>query len=102
MINRSEIKAEAKEILRGARANPYIITLMVIVIGFVLERIVDLVQGGSPFYTYEFARQCYALAANGNIEELERLLLSAPESTAASFFLSTLVSLVTLVLNGGH
>ena len=102
MINRPEIKAEAKEILRGARVNPYIITLMVIAIGFVLERIVDLVQGGSLFYTYEFARQCYALAASGNIEGLERLLLSAPESTAASFFLSTLVSLVTLVLNGGY
>ncbi len=102
MINRAEIKAEARAILGGARVNPYIVTAMVIGIGFVLQRVVDLVQGGSPFYSYELARQCYALMASRNLGALEALLLSTPESTGMSAFFFTLVSLVTLVLNGGY
>ena len=49
MLNRVEIKAEAKEIMRTARVSPYIVTLLVIVVGFTLNRVVDLVQGGSLF-----------------------------------------------------
>ena len=38
MLNRAEIKAEAKEIMGSAQVNPYIVTLLVVLIGFVLER----------------------------------------------------------------
>ena len=52
MINRGEIKAEAKEIMRGARVSPILMTLVVMAIVYVLERVTDLVRGGSLFYSY--------------------------------------------------
>ena len=57
MLNRAEIKAEAKEIMGSAQVNPYIVTLLVVLIGFVLERTVDMIQGGGIFYSYDIARQ---------------------------------------------
>lgn len=102
MINRAEIKYEAKGILRGARVNPYVVTLLVMGIGFVLNRIVDLTQGGSLLYSYELLGQYMDILSSGDLEALEALVLSLPESTAGVFFFSTLVSLVMLVLNGGY
>ena len=102
MLNRAEIKAEAKEIMGSAQVNPYIVTLLVVLIGFVLERTVDMIQGGGIFYSYDIARQYYDILASGDLEQLEGLVRTLPESTGRSFFLSTLVSLVMLVLNGGY
>ncbi len=102
MLNRVEIKAEAKEIMRTARVSPYIVTLLVIVVGFTLNRVVDLVQGGSLFFSYDRYRSYLAIVSSGDMEALERWILSLPQDTGASFFLSILVSLVMLVLNGGY
>lgn len=102
MLNRAEIKAEAKGIMRGARVSPYIVTLMVIAIGFVLDRVVDLVEGGSLFYSYDLVRNYMAVVGSGDLEAIERFLLTLPSNTGVSFFLSILVSLVMLVLNGGY
>lgn len=101
MINRAEIKYEAKSILRTARVNPYIMTLLMIGIGYALNRVVDLVQSGSLFYSYELQREYLTIALSGDAEALARLLETVPEDTAMSFFFSVLVTLVTLVLNGG-
>lgn len=102
MRNRAEIKAEAKEILRGARVSPYLMTLLLLAAGFALDRAADLVRGGSPFYSYAFTWRYYEVAASGDAAALERLLLSIPADTAGSFFVATLTSLVMLVLNGGY
>lgn len=102
MINRVEIKAEAKGIMRAARVNPYLVTLLVIAIGFALNRMVDLVEGGSLLYSYEYMRRYYTVAISGDMEALEQLLFAAPEENATSFFFSTLTSLIMLVLNGGY
>lgn len=101
MINRAEIKYEAKGILRTARVSPYVLTLIMMAIGYTLNRVVDLVQGGSLFYSYELLRQYYAITISGDEAALTRLIASIPEAGGMSFFLSTIVSLVTLVLNGG-
>ena len=102
MLDRAGIKAEAKQMMRTARVNPYVVTLMVILIGFVLDRTVDLVEGGALFYSYHLTREYIEILASGNAEALQRLLMSLPESTGMSFFFSTLTSLVMLVLNGGY
>ena len=102
MINRAEIKAEAKGILRTARVNPYIVTLLVIVIGFVLNRLVDLAEGGSLFYSYETYMEYYRILLSGNQLALEQFIYSLPENTANTFFFSILSSLIMLVLNGGY
>lgn len=101
MINRAEIKYEAKSILRTARVNPYIVTMLMIGIGYVLNRVLDLAQGGSLFYSYELRQEYLTVWMSGDEAAMAQLLASLPEDTAMSFFFSVLVTLVTLVLNGG-
>ncbi|MBD5150807.1 MAG: DUF975 family protein [Oscillibacter sp.] len=101
MINRAEIKYEAKNILRTARVSPYIVTLLMLGIGYALDRAVDLVQNGSLLYSYELRRQYLTVMMSGDADAMARLLASIPEDTAMSFFFSILVMLVTLVLSGG-
>ena len=45
MINRGTIKEEARRIIQGAKVPPMRVTLLVMVIVFVLERVSDLVEG---------------------------------------------------------
>ena len=102
MVDRGAVKAEAKGIMRGARVSPYGMTLLVLGIGFVLSRVMDLVQGGSPLYSYDQLRRYYEALASGNAGAMEALIASIPEDTGGSVFLSVIVGLVTLVLNGGY
>lgn len=102
MINRGEIKAEAKEIMRGARVSPVLMTLVVMAAVYVLERVSDLVRGGSLFYSYGMVWRYYDLLASGDLNALNRFIASIPENTGGAFFFSMLVSLVGLVLNGGY
>lgn len=101
MINRAEIKAEAKQIMRGARVSPYIVTLLVMAIIFVLERVSDLVEGGSLFYSYEMIARYYAMVESGNIADFQYWLMTLPGSTGLTFFFSIIVTLAGIVLNGG-
>lgn len=103
MRDRVTIKAEAKQIIRTAQVSPLVITAIVIVICLVLDRLVDLVRYGTPFYSLWFQNAyVQALLSGDSVEQLEGLLLSAPEAAASSFFFTTLVSLFTLILNGGY
>ena len=102
MVDRGAVKAEAKQIMRRARVSPYVMTLLVLGIGSVLSRVMDLVQGGSPFYSYDLIRRYYEALAGGSEEMMEALLASIPEDTGGSIFLSVIVGLVMLVLNGGY
>ena len=102
MINRVEIKRDAKSLISTARVSPLVVTAIVIAICFVLERVVDLVEGGSPFYTYSLNWDYFQAALAGDVYAMDMLLNTLPASTAASFFFSTLVTLFTVVLNGGY
>ena len=102
MRDRVEIKLQAKDIMRGARVSPYLVTLIVLAIGFVLNKIVQLVEYGTPFYSYTFMRQYLDILASGDLYALEALISAIPENTTGAFFFSTLVSLFTIVLNGGY
>ena len=102
MINRGAIKEEAKGIIRSARVSPILVTLLVMAIVFVLERVTDLVEGGSLFYSYGLIRRYYDALMSNDLGSLEALLYSLPDNTGITFFFSMLVSLVGLVLNGGY
>lgn len=62
----------------------------------------DLVEGGSPFYSYGLAWQYYDTLASSDIGSMQALLDSLPGNTGMTFFFSVLVSLAGLVLNGGY
>ena len=49
MRNRLEIKSEAKSILRSAHASPLLVTAIVLVVCYVLERIMSLIEYGTLF-----------------------------------------------------
>ena len=106
MRNRAEIKHEARGILSAARVNPLLMTAIVMAVGFVLDRILDLVQGGSLFYTFTYQRsymQQYFLAiSTGDFSGLEALVNSVPDMVGAASFFSVLVSLFMLILNAGY
>lgn len=102
MLNRADIKYEAKGILRTARVSPYIATLLVLAIIFVLNRLTDLAEGGSLFYSYELNRQYYQALLDLDVYSLQAILDAVPEPSGGAFFFSVLVSLVSIVLNGGY
>ena len=105
MRSRVDIKTEAKQILRTARVSPILITLIVMAIAFVLNRVVTLVEYGSlfPFNFIQTYFTAYQRAiTTGDFSALEVLMASLPESTTMSFFFSNLVPLFTVVLNGGY
>ena len=102
MIDRAEIKAEARGIMRTARVSPYVMTILLMAIIFVLERVSDLVEGGSPFYSYGMLQRYYEALASGDIYALERVAMLLPDNTGLTAFFSILVSLVTMILNSGY
>lgn len=102
MRDRAAIKAEAKDIIRRARVSPLLMTAIVMAIAFVLERVADLVENGSLFYTYSFQREYLRLLLEGNYYGLDALLSAVPEVTLTSSFFGILVSLFTLILNAGY
>lgn len=102
MLNRAEIKAEAKMLMKGARVSPYIMTLVVMVILFILDRVADLVQGGSLFYSYGTWQRYLEILESGNLDALEQMAAMLPEHTGAAAFFSILVSLTGIILNGGY
>lgn len=103
MRDRVTIKTEAKQIIRTAQVSPLVMTAIVIIICLVLDRVVDLVRYGSPFYSWGFQNAYMeALLSGDPVERMEDLLLSVPQEASSSFFFTTLVSLFTLILNGGY
>lgn len=102
MLNRAQIKAEAKLIMKGARVSPYIMTLLVMVIVFALDRVADLVRGGSFFFSYSSMERYMEILQSGNMVTLDEMAALLPEFTGAAAFFSILVSLVGIILNGGY
>ena len=105
MRSRVDIKTEAKEILRSAKVSPILITLIVMAIAFVLNRVVILVEYGALFpigFIQRYAEAYQQAFATGDVSGLQALAASLPESTTMSFFFSTLVSLFMVILNAGY
>ncbi len=102
MLDRVGIKRQSRDIMRGAQVSPYLTTLIVLVIVFVLDKVVEMVQYGTPFHSIAFTKQYLDIAASGDLDALTALLTDIPENTTSVFFFSTLVSLFTIVLNGGY
>ena len=102
MRNRAEIKAEAKGLVRGGRVSPLVMTALLLVIGFMLDRLVDLIESGSLFYSYSYLRSYYAAITSGSYDQMLALAAASPQATALSTFLSILVSLIMTVLSAGY
>ena len=102
MLDRAAIKSQAKAIMRTAHTSPYLVTLVMLVITYVLDRLSELVQYGSPFYSAAFTRRYLDILASGDVDALELLLAAIPENTTAALFFSILVSLFGIVLSGGY
>lgn len=105
MRSRVDIKTEAKEILRSAKVSPILITLIVMAIAFVLNRVMILVEYGTLFpigFIQRYAEAYQQAFATGDVSALQALAASLPESTSMSFFFSTLVSLFMVILNAGY
>ena len=104
MINRVEIKREARELIRTGRVSPLVMTAIVLVISYVLSRVVNLVTYGTIF------PEVYDLQYLQNVMsgmDFDAALTITSESmevrdTLASNFLSILVGLFTAVLMGGY
>lgn len=102
MRNRIDIKEESKGIIRSARVSPLLVTAIVMAVTFLLNRVIDLVEGGSMLYSYQLNWEYFRAVMERDPYAVQTLLDSIPEITGHSFFFSTLVSLFTIVLNGGY
>lgn len=104
MINRAEIKAEAKQLVRTGRVSPLIMTAIVLVIGYVLSRAVNLVTYGTLFpeaYDVQYLQNLLnGMDAEAALEAATSGMII--RDSLASNFLSILVGLFTTVLMGGY
>ena len=108
MINRAEIKQQAKSIMRGAKASPILIGALVLAISLILDRVVSLVEYGTLFPDFRILGVLNYLAASDpmlllEMSEADLLALAglASSATIYSLFFSILVSLFMTVLYGG-
>ncbi len=101
MLDRKEIKLQSKSILRTARVNPLLMTAILLVIQYVLNKIVTYIQYGS-FSTWTMDYRLLQAMADGDLNAYYALLDSLPRVTSAGSFLSILVSLVVTVLSAGY
>lgn len=103
MRNRLEIKSEAKSILRSAHASPLLVTAIVLVVCYVLERVLMLISFGTLFPNFLEHYTTYMDAlASGDIAALPALTDPRPTFTLTTTFFSILISLFTTVLYGGY
>lgn len=108
MINRAEIKQEAKSIMRGARVSPVLMGALVLAISLILDRIVSLVEYGTLFpdlrifqYISYLASTDPMLLLDMSTEDFLAMSGLASSATVYSLFFSILVSLFMTVLSGG-
>lgn len=115
MRNRLEIKSEAKSILRSAHASPLLVTAIVLVVCYVLERIMSLIEYGTLFpdlYLLRFYLENFEYLMSSD----PYLFMTDPDAalyyagfawptisgTLTTTFFSILISLFTTVLYGGY
>lgn len=101
MLDRKEIKLQSKSILRAARVNPLLMTAILLVIQYVLNKVVTFVQYGS-FSNWAMDYRLLQAMAAGDLDAYSALLDSIPRLTPSGTFLSVLVSLAMLLLSAGY
>ena len=104
MINRTEIKAEAKQLIRTGRVSPLVVTAIVLVISYVLNRVVNLVTYGTIFpeiYDLQYLQNIFSGMDTDTALNAAAASMTIRDSMASNF-LSILVSLFTTVLMGGY
>lgn len=101
MPNRPQIKAEARSLIRTGSVPPIAATAVVLLIVFALERITELVEYGSPFFSYYYYDYLDTILS-GDYASLPALLTDRASNSVMSMFFSVLVSLFTTVLYGGY
>ena len=101
MRNRVEIKSDAKQLIRVSHVSPLVMSALLVVITFVLERLPIL--AGFPFFTVGYAQAYLDAMVTGSYAAVEEIFLSLLQRASPFFFfLPILVSLATLVLNSGY
>ena len=90
MPDRALLKQEAKGILRGARVSPYLFTLVVLVISFVIGRVSDYVQWDTA------TRAAYEARLGIDLSFLP--FCHAPFPGAVTLFVAILCSLLSVIL----
>ena len=93
MPDRALLKQEAKGILRGARVSPYLFTLVVLVISFVIGRVSDYVQWDTA------TRAAYEARLGIDLSFLP--FCHAPFPGAVTLFVAILCSLLSVILSAG-
>ncbi len=89
MLNRKQLKAEAKAITKGAAVSAYVFTLIYLVISYVLTGISELVSGSTA------AELSYYL-------DMEIPIPSLGLPPLMVTFISILISLISVVLSAGY
>ena len=108
MINRAEIKQEAKGIMRQAKVSPLLMGLLIFAITMVLDKIQSLVEYGTLFPTWRLLEYASYLASadpaallDMSQEELMAMAGLVSSASAYSLFFSILIGLFMTVLYGG-
>ena len=95
MLNRSQLKQEAKVIVRNARASAYLLALIYLVIINVLS-LIDIYVDGSVVENLQTLQPYYPVL------QIPEFLLAAKEIPGTvGIFVSVLVALLTAVINAG-
>ena len=105
MINRPQIKAEARHMIRTAAVSPLAVSAIVLLINFILERVSDLVKYGSIFYSFAYSNEYIDALLSGDPNSLTDLVSGSSAGglfSPTTLFFSVLLSLFTIVLNGGY
>lgn len=100
MLNRPQIKADARLLIRTAAVSPLIMSAIVLLIVFLLERVSDLAQYGDLFYSYTYSEAYMDALLSNDVNALPALVSQSPD-VFPSFF-SVLISLFTTILYGGY
>ena len=70
MLNRPQIKADARLLIRTAAVSPLMMSAIVLLIVFLLDRVSDLAEYGSLFYSYTYNAAYLDALLAGNVSAL--------------------------------
>lgn len=74
MRNRVEIKSDAKQLIRVSRVSPLVMSALLVIITFVLERLPML--AGFPFFTAKYVQTCLDAMVTGSYAAVDEMILS--------------------------
>ena len=102
MLNRIQVKSEAKQIVRTAHVSPLLISTIVLAVTFVPERVMDLARYGDLFYSLTLVPRFFAALMSGDPAAMDCLrMIVHPSDTQLSSFVVFLADCFIIVLMGG-